>query len=144
MNRRVLFGVASAGALVMLYGGLFGPWWLTFPGAVVIGAVALRARTAIISGALLGLLGWATPLETLQSHYGLAPTANALAAIMGAKGAALIPIALTVVLGVLLGVTGSWLGVAIRGVALSRPRSRAVEKLGDQRLEVKDPVLTQS
>ena len=131
------------GALVMLWGGFFGPWWLTFPGAVAIGAVMPRARTTIIFGALLGLVGWAAPLEAIQSHYGLAPTANALAAIMGAKGAALIPIALTVIVGVLLGVTGSWLGAAIRGVVISRPRSRAVEKLRDERLEVKDPVLAE-
>ena len=62
---------------------------------------------------------------------------------MGVNGAALIPIALTVVVGVLLSLAGSWLGAAIRGVALNRTRSGAVEKLGDQRLEVKDPVLTQ-
>ena len=62
---------------------------------------------------------------------------------MGVNGAALIPIALTVVVGVLLGLAGSWLGAAIRGVALDCRRSGSVEKLGDQRLEVKDPVLTQ-
>ena len=45
--------------------------------------------------------------------------------------------------GVAIGLAGSWLGAAIRGVALNSPRSGAVEKLGDQRLEVKDPVLTQ-
>ena len=143
MNRRVLWVTAWAGLLVALYGGLFGPWWLTFVGAVVIGAVMTRARTAVFAGALVGLLGWATPLETIQSHYGLAPTANALAAIMGVKGAALIPIALTVIVGVLLGLTGAWLGAGGRGVAISLRRSGAVEKLGDQRLEVKDPVLTQ-
>ena len=66
-----------------------------------------------------------------------------IAAIMGVNGAALIPIALTVVVGVLLGLAGSWLGAAIRGVALDSRRSGSVEKLGDQRLEVKDPVLTQ-
>ncbi len=122
----MLWVTAWVGLLVALYGGLFGPWWLTFVGAVVIGAVMPRARTATIAGALIGLLGWATPLETIQSRYGLAPTANALAAMMGANGAAVIPIALTVIVGVLLGLTGAWLGAAVRGVVIGRRRSGSV------------------
>ena len=96
-----------------------------------------------MAGAISGLVAWSEPLIEANAQYGLGPTSLSIAAIMGANGAALIPIALTVIVGVLLGLAGSWLGAAIRGVALNSPRSGAVEKLGDQRLEVKDPVLTQ-
>lgn len=142
MSRRVLYAIAAAGVLVALYGGLFGPWWLTFPGAFAVGVVMARARTAIAVGALVGLVGWATPLETIQSRYGLGPTAEALAAILGVNGAALVPVALTIFIGVLLGLVGAWLGSAARAFL---PRSSGpVQKLRHQRLEVKDPVLTKS
>ena len=140
MNRRLI--VAVAGGLLMLASVPLGLWSLTFVGAAAIGASVFRARIAIASGALLGLIAWALPLQGIQLQYGLIPTANALAAIMGVKGAALVPIALTVVTGGLLGLCGAWLGAAARGVVISLRRSPAVEKLGDQRLEVKDSVLT--
>ena len=144
MSRRILYLIAAIGAVVMFYGGLVGPWWLTFVGAVVIGAAVTRARLAILAAAIIAFIGWVTPLETIQSQYGLRPAADALAAIMGFKGATAIPVVLTVLVGVLLGVSGSWLGSAARTVVISRPWSRPVQKLGDQRLEVKDPVLTKS
>ena len=143
-RRQIFYLIAAAGAGAALYGGLFGPWWLTFFGALALGAVLTQARRAIAAGALVGLLGWATPLLTIQTGYGLAPAASALAAIMGFTGAAAIPIALTVLVGVLLGTSGAWLGSAARTVVISRPWSRPVQKLGDERLEVKDSVLTKS
>ena len=143
-RRQVLYLIAAAGALVMLYGGLIGPWWLTFAGAVAIGVVMTRARIAIPVAAIIGFAGWVTPLVAIQSQYGIRPAADALAAIMGFKGATAIPVVLTLLVGVLLGVAGSWLGSAARTVVISRPWSRPVQKLGDQRLEVKDPVLTKS
>lgn len=141
MSRRIPYLVATAGAVVMLYGGLFGPWWLTFVGAVAIGAGMTRARIAVLAAAIIAFVGWATPLAAIQSQYGVRPAAEALAAIMGFKGATAIPLVLTLLVGVLLGASGSWLGAAARGVVISGPRSRPVQKLGDERLEVKDPVL---
>ena len=144
MNRRLQWAIAGAGGLVMIASVPLGLWWLTFPGAVAVGASVTRARTAIGTGALLGFIAWALPLQSIQFQYGVMPAATALAAIMGFKGAALIPIVLTVLVGTLLGATGAWLGSAARTVVLSRPWSRPVQKLRDQRLEVKDSVLTKS
>jgi hypothetical protein len=144
MSAQRRFAVVLLGGIVLSLSGMFlGWWWVTFATGVVIGLALPRTWTALVAGAISGLVAWSEPLIEANAQYGLGPTSLSIAAIMGANGAALIPIALTVVVGGLLGLTGSWLGAAIRGVAIIRPRSRAVEKLGDQRLEVKDPVLTQ-
>ncbi len=144
MNAQRRFALVLVGGIALSLSGMFlGWWWVTFATGIVIGLALPRTWTALVAGAISGLVAWSEPLIEANAQYGLGPTSLSIAAIMGANGAALIPIALTVIVGGLLGLTGSWLGAAIRGVAISRPRSRAVEKLGDQRLEVKDPVLTQ-
>jgi len=136
--------VLVGGALLSLSGMVLGLWWVTFAAAVAIGLATPKAWWALVAGAIAGLVAWSEPLLAAQAQYGLRPTSLALAAILKVDGAALVPVALTVVIGLLLGVTGGWLGSAARNVALSRVRSRPVEKLGDERLEVKDPVLTKS
>ena len=144
MSARRRFAFVTLGGILLSLAGMFlGWWWVTFATGIAIGLALPRTWTALVAGAISGLVAWSEPLIEANAQYGLGPTSLSIAAIMGANGAALIPIALTVVVGVLLGFTGSWLGAAIRGVALNRPRSSAVQKLGDQRLEVKDPVLTQ-
>ena len=144
MNAQRRFALVLVGGIALSLSGMFlGWWWVTFATGIVIGLALPRTWTALVAGAISGLVAWTEPLIEANAQYGLGPTSLSIAAIMGANGAALVPIALTVIVGGLLGLTGSWLGTAIRGVAMSRPRSRKVEKLGDQRLEVKDPVLTQ-
>ena len=144
MSARRRFALVLVGGILLSLSGMFlGLWWVTFATGVAIGLALPRTWTALVAGAISGLAAWSEPLIEANTQYGLGPTSLSIAAIMGANGAALIPIALTVIVGVLLGLAGSWLGAAIRGVALNSPRSGAVEKLGDQRLEVKDPVLTQ-
>jgi len=136
--------VIVGGVLLSLSAMLLGLWWVTFLAALAVGLALSRTWMALVAGAIAGLVAWTEPLIATQAQYGLAPAATALAAIMGVKGAALVPIALTVLTGVLLGLSGAWLGAAARAVAISLRRSPAVEKLGDQRLEVKDSVLTKS
>ena len=144
MNVRQRFALAlGGGVLLSLAGMLLGLWWVTFAAAVAVGLALRRTWTALTVGAISGLAAWSEPLMVAQAQYGLRSASLSIAAILGAKGAALVPVALTVLIGVLLGLAGSWLGAAARDVALRRRSSRPVEKLGDQRLEVKDPVLTQ-
>ena len=138
-------GYVRVTALCVLLGlaaMLFGLWWATFLAGVVVGLALSRTWWAVAAGALLGLVAWSEPLIVENVRFGLQSTTLALAAILGVKGAAFAPVALTLLIGVLLGLTGSWLGLAVGRVVLSRLRSPAVEKLGDQRLEVKDSVLT--
>jgi hypothetical protein len=144
MSAQRRFALVLVGGIVLSLSGMFlGWWWVTFATGVAIGLALPRTWTALVAGAISGLVAWSEPLIEANAQYGLGPTSLSIAAIIGANGAALIPIALTAIVGGLLGLTGSWLGAAIRGVAISRPRSRPVEELGDQGLEVKDPVLTQ-
>jgi hypothetical protein len=131
--------VLVAGAAISLLGILVGAWWLPFPIGVAAGVVLVRARWGLPAGALIGLIAWTIPLVSAQLQYGLGPTSLSLAAIMGFNGAATIPVALTLLVGLLLGLTGAWLGAAARGLA--RPPLRPVQKLADQRLKVEDPVL---
>ena len=122
-------------------GGVYlGAWWAPFVAGVLLGVAFKRARWAVVTGSLTGLISWSVPLIALQLQFGLKQTSLSLAAIIGFDGAATIPLGLTVVVGLLLGLTGAWLGSAVR--ALLPARLRPVEKLRDQRLEVKDPVLT--
>jgi hypothetical protein len=103
--------------IVSVAGVLAGAWWAPFVAGIVIGAVQPRARFAVPAGAVVGLLGWALPLGAIQVQYGAGPAASSLAAIMGFGHQGAIPIALTLMVGLLLGATGAWLGSAARTLA---------------------------
>lgn len=100
-------------------GVMLGAWWAPFVFGLAFGVIQPRARIAVPVGALIGLLAWAIPLAGAQSRYGIDSTAESLAAIMGFGHQAAIPIVLTLVVGLLLGLTGAWLGSA--GRSLSQP-----------------------
>jgi hypothetical protein len=85
---------------------------------MLIGVTVSKARIAVPAGALAGLLGWGLPLAALQVRTGLGPAAGSLAAIMGFTGQAAVPLILTLLVGFLLGLTGAWLGSAIRSLAV--------------------------
>ena len=111
-----LYAALLLGLLAALAGVLMGMWWAAFPIGLAIGIVSGRARVAIPAGAGIGLLAWLLPLAVAQQRYGLGPTSTSLAAIMGFDHLPVVPIALTLVVGMLLGLTGAWLGSAARGV----------------------------
>ena len=100
--------------IVSVAGVLAGAWWAPFIAGLMIGAVQPRARFAVPAGAVVGLLGWALPLGAIQVQYGAGPAASSLAAIMGFGHQAAIPVVLTLMVGLLLGATGAWLGSATR------------------------------
>ena len=102
--------------IVSVAGVLAGAWWAPFLAGLVIGAVHPRARFAVPAGAVIGLLGWALPLAAVQVQYGAGSAAASLAAIMGFSHQAAIPVTLTCVVGLLLGLTGAWLGSAGRSL----------------------------
>jgi hypothetical protein len=107
---------------IALEGVLTGAWWLTFPAGFLVGIMVARARVAIPTGAVAGLIGWSAPLLSIQVRDGIGPTASSLAAIMGFTGQPAIPLILTCLVGLLLGVTGAWVGSALRGLLV--PASR--------------------
>ena len=110
---RLYVTVLLAG-LVALVGGLLGLWWAPFVVGVAVGAGHPRARIAIPAGAAIGLLAWLVPLAMAHGRYGLGPTAQSLAAIMGFDHQAAVPVVLTLLVGTLLGLAGAWLASAAR------------------------------
>lgn len=108
----VVFLLTTALIVVFMVFGLWYATWLT----VGLGRSYGPTRRAIPAGGLAGLLGWALPLAWEQWRYGLAPTAQSLAAIMGFTHQPAIPIVLTCLVGLLLGLTGAWVGSAVRGL----------------------------
>ena len=141
MSTAVRFStVLVAGAAISLLGIVLGGWWLAFVAGVAAGVVLRQARWAVPAGALSGLIAWTVPLVYAQLQYGLRDTSLSLAAMMGFNGAATIPLTLTLLVGLLLGLTGAWLGAAGRGLVPGRVL-RPVQKLRDQRLKVEDPIL---
>jgi len=111
-------------ALLALAGVSLGLWWAPFVVGVVLGALDPRARITVPLAAAAGLLAWAIPIAVLGARYGLGPTAQALAAIMGLGHQAAVPVALTLLVGTLLGATGAWLGGASRAILTSARTGR--------------------
>jgi hypothetical protein len=118
----VLVSVAVAVVAVML-----GVWWAPFVVGIAIGIAFPRARVAIPAGAVAGFLAWGLPLGADQLLYGLRPAAESLAAILHAGHQAAIPVILTCTIGLLLGLSGAWLGYAGRSLVGPRGGSYLLE-----------------
>jgi hypothetical protein len=117
-GRWFVLAVVAAGAIACA-GVVFGAWWLTFLAGVALGVV-MQARYSIPAGALAGLLAWGLPLGWAQWRYGIGQAGRSLAAIMGVtQGGPVVPVALTCMVGLLLGLTGAWFGAAARSVVFS-------------------------
>lgn len=108
--------------IVALVGVLLGAWWTPFLAGAAIGIVVTRPIVAIPLGGLSGLVSWMLPLAAIDVRYGLGPTATSLAAIMGFGHQAILPAALTLVVGLLLGLTGAWVACAARMLVRPAPR----------------------
>ena len=108
--------------LLALTGVLFGFWWTPFLVGLAVGAVLPQARGAIPASGAIGLVSWLVPLAATHARYGLGPTATSLAAIMGFDHLLLVPVALTLMVGALLGLAGGWLGSASRQLMRPQPR----------------------
>lgn len=105
----------AVGAVILAVLGLdFGAWWTPFVAGVVVGIIEPRGRLALPTGAGLGLLMWGFPLASQHIKLGLGAAAESLAAIMGFAHEPVIPVVLTLLVGLLLGLSGGWLGSAGR------------------------------
>jgi hypothetical protein len=122
MNRRMWPVITPIGVAISLVGLLIGAWWLTFVAGLLIGVFVGEGRVAIPAGAIAGLVSWGFGLAILQVYFGLGPAAGSLAAIMGFTGQPAIPLILTCLVGLLLGLTGAWLASALRGLLVPATR----------------------
>jgi hypothetical protein len=122
MKGWIWFFITLIGVAISLAGLLIGAWWLTFAAGLIIGTFVGRGRVAVPAGSAAGLVSWAFGLAILQVYFGLGPAARSLAAIMGFTGQPAIPLILTCVVGLLLGLTGAWLASALRGLLIPATR----------------------
>ena len=126
MRAVVIVLAGAVGALAAVY---LGAWWAPFVVGAALGLLLSRARWSVPAGAAVGALAWTVPLVVEHVQYGLGPTATAIAAIMGLTGASDLPVALTILVGTLLGTSGAWLGSALlttlRGQRPAREASRS-------------------
>jgi hypothetical protein len=122
MKGWIWFFITLIGIAISLTGLLFGAWWLTFVAGLAMGLFIGQARVAVSAGALAGLVSWGFGLAVSQFYFGLGPSASSLAAIMGFTGAPAIPLVLTCLVGLLLGLTGAWLASALRGLLVPATR----------------------
>jgi hypothetical protein len=107
-----------AGIAVIWAGNLFGLWWLATALGVALGLSLPRAGAAIAAAAIAGVLGWGLPLLQQSLSVPIGRTASVVAGIMGfGAGNGAIVVAVTLLLAVLLAVTGAWVGSAARRLA---------------------------
>jgi len=110
------------GVIVALLGVLLGAWWTPFFVGAAFGLVLQRPLVAIPLGAFSGLFAWLVPLAGLEVRYGIGPTTVSLAEIMGFDHQGSLPVSLTLLVGMLLGLSGAWLASAVRQIAVGTLR----------------------
>ena len=124
---RLAAAALTAGTAVALVAVMLGVWWAPFVVGIAIGIAFPRARIAIPVGAAAGFLAWGLLLVADQILYGLGPAAQGLGAIMGFGRQAAIPVILTCIVGLLLGLSGAWLGCAGRSLVGPRGGSHLLQ-----------------
>ena len=118
------FWIAVAlGCVVAWVGNHFGAWYLTFAVTVLLGALFDRASVAMWGSLLTGLIGWGGPLLWQSFSSPIGPAASMTAGVMGFGAShGYLVLVLTIVIGVLLALSGGWLGSS--GRSFMRPAAR--------------------
>jgi hypothetical protein len=109
-----LAALLAAGTIVALT-LLAGDWWVAAPAGFILGILTRGLLAPVLAGAA-GLLGWGIPLAAMAMQAPVGRAAVAIGAILGApdplRGA--VAVVLTLLIGALLGLAGSWAGVSLR------------------------------
>jgi len=109
----LLLGVSGL-ALIWL-SGLVGWWWVTPLVGVLIGILLRPAWLAMVVSLSVGGLGWGLPLALLAFTAPVGRIAAAVEAVFGLPATSgTIIILLTVVLGGVLSLVGTWVAIAAR------------------------------
>jgi hypothetical protein len=119
MRRFVLFiGPVVIGVALVWLCNAFGLWWATLVLGCLVGLL-VRGKDAFGAAILIGGLGWGLPLLVQALHAAVGQVAATVAILvgLGSSGGPLI-LLLTILLGVLLCMVGTWLGVALRSLVM--------------------------
>lgn len=109
--------IALVGVAVNWLGLLIGWWWLTPLVGLLLGLIVRKAGVGFLASLCVGGLSWGLPLVLLATHAPVKSLANVVESVVGLSstgGTAII--ILTVVLGCILSLVGTWVGVAGRQV----------------------------
>lgn len=109
--------IGTIGLILTCLGGLIGWWWMTALLGLIIGIIIRPAWSAVTVSLGMGGLGWGLPLTIMAFNAPVSRTATAvesLIALTASNGAVII--ALTIVLGCLLSVVGTWVGITSRNL----------------------------
>ncbi len=115
--RPTLIPATIVGTLLVALGALLGLWWMVVLVGVLAGLLAPGARTALVVGGLAALLGWGLPLawQAVVMGQPVSDQASVVGAILGlGANQGVLVIALTLLIAVVLGVAGAWVGAALR------------------------------
>jgi hypothetical protein len=126
MRRFVLFiGSVVIGMALVWLCNVFGLWWATLLVGILAG-LPLRGKSAFAAAVLIGGLGWGLPilLQALHTPVGRVAATVAILVGLGSSDGPLI-VLVTILLGIVLCVAGTWLGVAVRGLVVPLRRKVA-------------------
>jgi hypothetical protein len=112
-----LLGLA-AGVLVIVIGTAIGLWFVPFAAGLAAGLANRvghwRPRVAVPAVVVMAAAGWAVPLIWLTlRHQPDGAVARVIAALLGLPGYAAVGMMLTILVAVVQGVVGYWLGRAL-------------------------------
>ena len=107
--------IALIGIVVNWLALLAGWWWVTSVVGLLIGLFLRPASVSLLLALCVGGLGWGLPLAVLATYAPVMKIAATVESVIGlsSTGGTLI-VVLTIVLGCLLSIPGSWVGITIR------------------------------
>jgi hypothetical protein len=109
-----IIAVIIATALIWL-GLHLGFWWLALAIGLLLGLTIQPAKFALVLALLSGGLGWGLPLLYRSTYLAIGKIAALVASIVGLDSAnGWIIIVLTILLGMLLCLSSTWTGIALR------------------------------
>ena len=107
--------IALIGIAVNWLALLAGWWWVTSVVGLLIGLFLRPASVSLLLALCVGGLSWGLPLAVLATYAPVMKIAATVESVIGlsSTGGTLI-VVLTIVLGCLLSIPGSWVGITIR------------------------------
>ncbi len=118
-RRKTGFGPAAlvtvVGVAVVWAAAVDGLWWAPLLAGFVIGVILRGGRVIVVTAGLVVVLGWALPLAWQALHNPIGKVAMVVAGILGLNTTSgPVVIVVTLVLALLLGLAGAWVGAALR------------------------------
>lgn len=118
MKKSVLLVLMGVVGVALNWLGLLADWWWITPiMGLLIGLLIRRAGTGFLISLCMGSLGWGLPLAMLATNAPVGSVANAVESVIGLSATDGVSIiVLTIILGCVLSLVGTWVGVAGRKV----------------------------